>query len=642
MTSTLSHRGPDDEGLWQDESAGVGLGNRRLAVIDLSAEGHQPMVSRSGRYVLTFNGEIYNHVELRTVLAAQGHRFQGHADTEVLLALMDAVGARPALERAVGQFALGIWDAQERAIYLARDRMGEKPLYYGWAGDAFLFASELRAMRVHPGWAPTIDRGAVALLMRHGYIPAPYSIYAGVYKIRPGTIAKLPARPLLNGRDGGHSQLAAEEYWSVAGAVEAGARDPFRGTDEEATEELEALLSRAVRGQMIADVPLGAFLSGGIDSSAIVALMQLHSTLPVKTFTIGFENERFNEADYAKKVARHLGTDHTDLVVTAEEAMAVIPRLPQIYDEPFADSSQIPTYLVSKLARHDVTVTLSGDGGDELFAGYVRYRRGAGFVHRCQKLPRFIRAAGSRTLDALSVESWDRLLRIPRPLFPEAVRPHLSGDTFHKLADVLATDRTSLAHRTLLSHWRDPASVVPDSSEPPTVHTHGSGGPAEMSVVERMMYLDQLSYLPDQILAKVDRATMAVGLEARMPILDHRVVEFAWRLPLSMKLSSGEPKLALRRVLARHVPAELVDRPKQGFSVPLDDWLRGPMREWASDLLQESRLQQQGFFDPELVGRRWTRYLRRETNSSYSNYPLWSVLMFQAWYAEWESGSQAA
>lgn len=631
MVSTLRHRGPDDEGCWMEPAAGVGLANRRLAIVDRSIEGHQPMHSASGRYVLTMNGEIYNHRQLRADLLSAG-QLRGHSDTEVLLAMIDERGVGGALERAVGQFAIALWDRLEQVLHLVRDRLGEKPLYYGRAGPSGLaFGSELRALRAHPLWEAAIDRGAVALLMRHGYIPAPYSIYRGVYKIEPGTIATIRASDPWAGRGPDHP-LKANPYWSVDQAVIAGHRAPFKDTERDAVDELEALIQRAVAEQVQADVPVGALLSGGVDSSMIVALMQRTSSAPVRTFTIGFREHGFDEAPFARRVAAHLGTEHTELYISADIARAVIPRLPVIYDEPFSDSSQIPTFLVAQLARQDVTVALSGDGGDELFLGYDRYRTGPALFDRAATLPRPLRRATSRALKTVSVGRWDAALRRLRPWTPARIRPRIYGEKVHKLGDILAADTLSVAHRDLLSHWRDPTAMVADSTEPPTVFDTPAAMAFGVASAEEMARVDQRSFLPDQLLVKVDRATMAVALETRLPLLDHRIVEFSWRLPMSMKIRAGERKWALRRILVRHVPAQLFDRPKSGFTAPIDDWLRDPLRAWAEDLLDSNAIRRQSFFEPSVVRRVWLSHLRGDTNAHYR---LWNVLMFQAWLNEW-------
>lgn len=629
MADALVHRGPDDAGVWVDAAAGVALGHRRLAILDLSPAGHQPMVSASGRYVIAFNGEIYNHLELRAELEKVGAgttaslSFRGHSDTETLLATIEAWGIEETLRRCVGMFALALWDRQARTLTLARDRLGEKPLYYGWQDGVFLFGSELKALRAHPTFVGDIDRGALALFFRHNYVPAPYSIYQGIHKLPPGTYLTV-TEPQARARQMGEPVA----YWSFAQAVAEGQRAPFAGTDAEAVDEAERLLRQAVAAQMVADVPLGAFLSGGIDSSTVVALMQAQSSRPVKTFTIGFHEGEYNEAQHAAAVARHLGTDHTELYVTPEQAMAVIPRLPTLYDEPFADSSQIPTYLVAQLARQHVTVSLSGDGGDELFGGYNRYFWAQTLWRRLGWMPRTLRTAAAGALTAVSPAGWNRLFGLAGALVPRRLRYANPGDKVHKLAAVLATQGPEAIYHRLVSHWDAPQTLVLGASEPSTVLTDAARWPPVRDFRERMMALDTLSYLPDDILVKVDRAAMGVSLETRVPLLDHRVVEFAWRLPLSMKIRAVQGKWLLRQVLYRYVPQTMIERPKMSFGVPIDHWLRGPLRDWAEDLLDEQRLREAGYLDPAPVRRLWAEHLSGARNWQYH---LWDVLMWEAW-----------
>jgi len=624
MARVLSHRGPDDEGIWVDAPAGIALGHRRLSVIDLSPEGHQPMSSSSGRYSISFNGEIYNFREIRAELEALGHRFRGHSDTEVALAAIDQWGLKRALKRFVGMFAFGLWDRREHILYLARDRMGEKPLYYGQCQGAFMFASELKALHEVPGWTGTIDRDALALFLRHSYVPGPYSIYTDIRKLTPGTLLAID-------RNYATGQFPKQEtYWSVGAAVEHGRRGAMIVDAAAAAEELDRLLRKAIVEKMVADVPLGAFLSGGIDSSAVVALMQAQSPRPVRTFTIGFHESNYNEAEAAKAVARHLGTDHTEMYVSPTEAMAVIPRLPQLYDEPFADPSQIPTFLVSELARRHVTVTLSGDGGDELFGGYTRYFLGKEIWRKIGWMPLWLRRIGARVAVGVSPRTWKTILRSAPVLFG-GVRVLNPDHKVHRLAAILKVRDPVQIYRLLVSHWEEPAAMVLGATEPPTAlsEPYSSTGPSDFT--EQMMYLDMISYLPDDILVKVDRASMGVSLEARVPLLDHRLVEFVWKLPLSRKIRGGEGKWLLRQVLYKYVPRELIDRPKMGFGVPIDSWLRGPLRDWAEAYLAQDRLMQEGFLSPQPIRDKWSEHLSGKRDWQYY---LWDVLMFETWLEE--------
>lgn len=617
MARALQYRGPDDAGSWIDAERGIALGHQRLSIIDLSAEGHQPMASVSGRYVIAFNGEIYNFRELQKDLGTVPWR--GHSDTEVMLAAIERWGLRGALSRFNGMFAFGLWDREERTLHLVRDRLGEKPLYYGWLGSTFVFGSELKALRAHPEWTGGVDRGALAAYLRHNYVPSPYSIYKNVSKLGPGHSLRVSlAAP--------HPQI--ECYWSMRDAAQAGAASPLKIGDEAAIAQLDELLRDAVKLRMVADVPVGVFLSGGIDSSAVVALMQAQSMRPVKTFSIGFEEESYNEARHAKAVAAHLGTEHTELYVTSQDAVDLIPSLPYIYDEPFADSSQIPTILVSRLARKDVAVTLSGDGGDELFCGYQRYFWGRKLWSRIGLLPHAMRNGVGAALKYLSIDTWNALIYMFAPLIPNTSAGPVTGDRMHKLADLLAVSSPDELYRGLMSHWSTPESVVIRSREAATAHTDATNYTALPEFTDRMMYMDAVTYLPDDILVKLDRASMSVGLEARVPLLDHRVVEYAWRVPLEKKIRGDDGKWLLRQVLHRYVPRELVERPKMGFGVPIDKWLRGRLRDWAEELLNEQRLKREGYFNPAPIRRKWAEHL---SGARDWDFWLWDVLMFQAW-----------
>lgn len=624
MAGQIARRGPDDHGQWCDPDAGLVLAHRRLSVVDLSPAGHQPMLSACGRYVLAYNGEIYNHLELRAELEASGQAppWRGHADTETLLACIAAWGIERALVASAGMFAFALWDRQARCLVLARDRMGEKPLYYGWQGGSLLFGSELKALMAHPDFEGIIDRGALTLLLRHNCVPAPYSIYTGIRKLLPGTLVRIHA----SGQP--PDTVVPEPYWRLNDVAEAGQRTPFEGSDADAEASLAQTLSASVSSQMLADVPLGAFLSGGIDSSVVVSLMQANSPRPVRTFTIGMGDGPYNEAAHARAVAAHLGTDHTELHIGPEDARALIPSLSDIYCEPFSDSSQIPTFLVSRLARQHVTVALSGDGGDEVFGGYNRYLAAQGTWARVSRLPPPARRALAALLRVRTPAQWDAVARWAMPLLPRRWQLALPGDKAHKLADVLAADSGSAFHRGLTSHWRDPASLVIGGHEPPTRLTDRAAWPDVEPLAQWMMAMDAQTYLPDDILAKVDRAAMANSLETRVPLLDHRVVEFAWRLPMRMKIRHGQGKWLLRQVLDRHVPRALIERPKMGFGIPLDAWLRGPLREWADALLDPALLARQGFFHPAPVRALWDRHQGGRSNHQHH---LWTILMFQSW-----------
>lgn len=628
MGAALRHRGPDDSGVWVNSDAGIALIHRRLSILDLSSDGHQPMRSDDGRFVIVFNGEIYNFIELRKKLQPLGHRFRGQSDTEILLAGISQWGLESTLRKVTGMFAFALWDQEERTLYLARDRLGEKPLYYGGSGNVFVFASELKAIRQHPSFKINIDPQAVSLYFRHSYVPDPLTIYEGVFKMLPGTWLKVVA-----GSHPGYMPTP-QSYWSVREIVASGQSCLFTGSSGEATDRLEGLLKKSVAMQMVADVPLGAFLSGGIDSSLVVALMQTQTNRPVKTFTIGFSEASYNEAKHAKAVAKHLGTDHTEHYVTPTEAMAVIPLLPEIYDEPFADSSQIPTYLVSKLAKAKVTVSLSGDGGDELFGGYTRYKEASRLWSRISSVPGPLMGLLARGIRAFSPPHWDKLVSVVPGLAQSKFFRGRAGDRLHKLADLFSLPGPDALYLQMLTHYWEEA-IVSSNAETTDLLQLNPGTPAHASGLEfahRMMLLDCHAYLPGDILAKVDRAAMSVSLETRVPLLDHRVVEFAWRLPLALKQREGQGKWILRQVLDRYVPRKLIERPKMGFGVPIGEWMRGPLREWVESLLSTEELNRSGLINASVVRKKWREHLEGGRNWQYH---LWDVLMFQSWLTRW-------
>ena len=619
MIETVRHRGPDAGDVWVEAEGGVALGQRRLAIIDLSPGGAQPMHSADRRFVITFNGEIYNYRDIRRELQAAGHSMRSDSDTEVLLEACALWGVEAAIERAIGMFAFALWDRKTRSLTLARDRLGIKPLYYAASPERILFASQLKAFRPAPHWKPTIDEDAVVGYLRHAYIAQPRTIYREAEKLAPGHILTLR----------GGSTPSPKCIWDLRGIAVAGQRrnDPVPDP-REAADRLDALLRDSVKLRMIADVPLGAFLSGGIDSSTVVALMQAQSTRAVKTFSIGFHESGYDEAQCAKQVAAHLGTDHTEFYVEPRHALDVIPHLADWFDEPFADPSQIPTYLVSELTRKHVTVALSGDGGDELFAGYNRYVWAERLARAVNLVPRPLRGASAAALRALAPQTWNRLFGF----VPAAWRPALPGDKLHKITTLLDNPQPDAIYRRLVSQWEHPEEVAAAGREPRGPMWDPTIARDFRDLVPRMQFLDMITYLPDDILTKVDRATMAVGLEGRVPLLDHRVVAYSWSLPLEFKLRGGRSKWLLRQVLDRYVPRSLIDRPKMGFGVPIDAWLRGPLREWAESLLAPARLASDGFVRVEPVRRAWREHLEGSRNWQY---PLWTVLMLQAWRARW-------
>lgn len=622
LANTLTHRGPDDAGVWADATAGIGLAHRRLAILDLSSAGHQPMLSACGRFVIVLNGEIYNHAELRATLESEGAAvaWRGHSDTETLLAACAAWGLEAALRRSTGMFALALWDRVERRLSLARDRLGEKPLYYGWQGDTFLFGSELKGLRAHPAWQSGIDRAALARYMRVGYVPTPLTIWQGIRKLLPGSVVMVAADTPVG------VLPTPTFYWR---ALDVASADTMRALDDqESIESLDELLRQAIGGQMVADVPLGAFLSGGVDSSTVAALMQAQASRSVRTFSIGFAEADYDEARYARAVATHLGTDHTEFLLSPDEALGVIPRLPEMFDEPFGDSSQIPTHLVASLARQHVTASLSGDGGDELFGGYNRYLWGSSLWRRIGQLPPSMRIIASRLLTTLGPRQWDTL----GSMLPRSMRFSAFGDKVYKLANVVGASDADDLYQRLISQMHDLESIVLGATDAEFWAEAETKAFNDHDLATRMMFRDLIGYMCDDILVKVDRAAMAASLEARIPLLDHRIVEFAWQLPLHMKIRNGQGKWLLRQVLYRYVPQALIERPKQGFAIPLGSWLRGPLREWAEALLDEQRLRQEGYLKAAPIRAKWAEHLSGRRNWQHW---LWNVLMFQSWRERW-------
>jgi asparagine synthase (glutamine-hydrolysing) len=613
MTDAVAHRGPDSRGTWYDAEHGVGLGHRRLAIRDLSPNAYQPMISSCGRLVFTYNGEVYSHLEIAQELVPTGRKVRGTSDTAIILEAFAEWGVDAVLPRLIGMFAFALYDHKTGEIALVRDRLGIKPIYWGIINGLLIFGSELKALRALPNWQPKIDRDAVAAFMRHNYIPAPHTIYQGVQKLEPGSILKI-------GRDG---VPKITRYWDLRPIVERSVRTLSTASDDEVVADLDTLLSDAVRRRMVADVPLGTLLSGGVDSSVVTALMAEQSNRRINSYSIGFNEKEFNEAPFAREVARHIGTDHTELYVEPGHALDLVDKLPYWYDEPFADSSQIPTLLVCELTRRKVTVVLSGDGGDELFAGYNRYTIGLETWSRAAVAPHLVRKAMACALLSQPISRLDRLGR----LLPEGLQQNQLGNKLHKFARAILISDPDAMYRSMLTHWHQPDELVLRAQEPKGILWDESVTRTVPNFLDRMQFLDMLTYLPDDILTKVDRASMSVALEARVPLLDHRVVEMAWTLPRHMKLRNGESKWALRQVLYKRVPRHLLDRPKMGFGVPFAEWIRGPLRDWAENLLDESRLKKQGLFVPSPIRERWARHL----SGVDWGYPLWTILMIQAW-----------
>lgn len=620
MALAIEHRGPDDRSVWTDQAAGYSVAFQRLSIRDLSEAGQQPMVSTSKRYIIAFNGEVYSADRLRARLQSEGATFRGHSDTEVILESIDRRGLEATLPELVGMFAISLWDRDTRELTLVRDRMGIKPLYYGFGEKCFVFGSQPKCFFSAPGWSPEVDRNVLASYLRFAYVPSPSSIYAGVSQVAPGEMVCVKEGKVTDRRT----------YWDFKDVARTGVSTRATFDDADAIQKLDSLLGEAVEDRLVSDVPLGAFLSGGIDSSVVAALMQKRASSPIETFSIGFAEEEFNEAIYAKAVADHLGTKHHEMYVTAQDALDVIPKIPTYYDEPFADSSQIPTYLLSKLTKDHVTVALSGDGGDELFAGYTRYQMTESMMGGLSRLPPFvlplISTLARRTPDTV----WDLL----HPMVPKKYGVSPLRTRVKKAEAILKAGAAEQAFRQIVGQWQEPDQLVKGGVEQVDALWEGELRETIPDVVERMQCIDTLTYLPDDILTKVDRASMAVSLEARVPLIDHRVVEFVWSLPKHLKVRNGETKWLLRQVLYQYVPRELIDRPKMGFGVPIDLWLRGELRDWAEHLLDEKRLEEEGIFNPRPIREKFEQHLSGEISWHYM---LWTILMFQAWKEQWAS-----
>jgi asparagine synthase (glutamine-hydrolysing) len=622
MGKVIEHRGPDDSGIWHTKNVySIGLVHRRLSILDLSKAGHQPMTSSSKRYVVSYNGEIYNHLELRQLIDKKTdsrHKWRGYSDTETLLACVEVFGVEDTLNRIVGMFAFALWDCKCNSLILARDRMGEKPLYYGLQNDTLLFGSDLKSLKQHPDFQGEINRDAIALLMRYGYIPAPSSIYTGIHKLPPGSYIKFESP---------RSSTEPKYYWKLSSVISNSNFKNYPHGYKYAVQKLDTLLGDSVEGQMMSDVPVGTFLSGGVDSTTITALAQSRSSSQIKTFTIGFDEELYNEAQHAKKIAKYLGTDHTELYVTPKDALNVIQKIPKIYTEPFADPSQIPTFLVSEMTKSHVTVGLSGDAGDEIFAGYNRYTLTDQYWSKLNSVPYSMRRFMSRGIEKFSPDQLNKLFLHVQKLLPAKYQQANIGEKLHKASIALKAQTSDELYRSIVSRWQNPEELVIGTNQHQTLVSHLIH-PDENDIIHKMMEIDTMTYLPDDILCKVDRASMFVGLESRSPFLDHRIVEFAWGLPLEYKIKNGIGKSILRDVLHKYIPKELMNRPKMGFGVPISDWLRGPLKEWANDLLNEDRLRAEGFFYVDAVREKWLEHQLGVRNWQYQ---LWPILMFQLW-----------